>query len=546
MTFRIHKLTPLVANQIAAGEVIERPASVLKELIENSLDAGATEIAIDLEQGGMTQTQVRDNGCGIHKEDLNLAIEQHATSKIKTTSDLEGIVSFGFRGEALASIASVAKVTLQTRLPTEKMGWVLQVEGGIIRESQPVPIAMLPGTIVEVRNLFFNTPARRKFLRSDKTEWSHNDMWFKRLAMSAFNTAFRLKHQGKILRDFKLGPAEQRVTQIYGHTFMQQALRVSVEATGLKLWGWIGAPEFVCNQALLQNLYVNGRWVRDKILLHAIKQVYQNVGFNIPSPAYLLYLEVDPTEVDVNVHPTKHEVRFRENRLMYDFIHHALSTVLTQREQVFRIPETVSVPTETKLPDHHTHLKIHPISKEQAVGIIGGRFLIVTDTPFLRIFDVSTFYGKKMFLALTAQIKTGEIKTHPFCIPFRVSCMDKTLSSFLILVKQIGFQGICIDENTMIIQHAPSCLRGQNVHIFLQKLFQAWLEKKLPSASETSEILLSELWQYFEYVVEDTQNMQTLLENLKKDPLFEANPDLTQKRIDLVELFDVVFTRTNV
>lgn len=537
MLLRIHKLSPIVANQIAAGEVIERPASVLKELIENSLDAGATEINIDLEQGGMAQIEVRDNGSGIHREDLRLAIEQHATSKIKTTSDLEGIVSFGFRGEALASIASVAKVSLKTRLPTEKMGWQLRVEGGIAQE--PTPIAMLPGTIVEVRNLFFNTPARRKFLRSDKTELFHTDVWLKRLAMSAFRTAFWLKHQGKVLRDFKSGPEERRVTQIYGQTFMQQALRVSVEATGLTLWGWIGAPQFVCNQALLQNLYVNGRWVRDKLILHAVKQVYQDQGFNTPSPAYLLYLEVDAPSVDVNVHPTKYEVRFRESRLIYDFIHHGLSNALTQSERLFAIPE----PSHSEiLPDNFTALKTPSLPKEQAVGIIGKRFLIATDTQLLQIFDVSTFYRNKIFSTLHAQIKTGVIKTHPFCIPFRVSITDKTLMPFFVLLKQLGFQGICINENSLIIQHAPTCLRGQNAHIFLQKLLHAWLEEKIQPESET---LLLQLWQYFDYVIEDTQNLQTLLENLKKDPLFEENPALTEKKIDLVEWFHAISARPN-
>lgn len=531
MASRIHKLSSFLANQIAAGEVIERPASVLKELLENSLDAGATEIDIDVEGGGASQILLRDNGVGIHPDDLPLAVEQHSTSKIKEVSDLEGITSFGFRGEALASMGSVAKLRLQSRLFTEKVGWEVVVEGGT--RGTPRPIAMLPGTLVEVRDLFFNVPARRKFLRSERTEFVYLNEWLKRIALSAFEVSFRLKHYGKLLRDFRAGNKEKRVSQIYGQAFMREALQVEIEATGLKLCGFMGSPSFVCNQASLQNLYVNGRWVRDKLILHAVKSAYPQNGFQVLSPAYLLYLFVDPTSIDVNVHPTKHEVRFREGRLIYDFVKHGLSKTMggtgssfETRPNSLLYPKTepIPFPSEVLGPD---------ANEERVIGVIGGRFLLVSRQNLLRAIDVSAFLRKKVRAELEMQIKKGAVITCPLCIPFRVSLSCKTQKELLSALEKLGFKGNLLSEDVIIVHRAPAVMKGQDVSAFLKKVCEAWLLGKIDLGKENA----LELLRYFEYAVEETQNAQALFEQLKKDPFFGEDASAAERRIDLVELF---------
>ena len=326
---KIQLLSPRLANQIAAGEVVERPASVVKELIENCLDAGASRIDIDLELGGTRQIKLRDNGSGISKEDMPLALSRHATSKIKNLEDLEGVESLGFRGEALASIASVSRVTLTSSTGGE--GWKATVDG---REMDvDVAAAAHPqGTTIEVRDLFFNTPARRKFLRTEKTEYNHVAETVKRQALSRFDAAFQLRHDGKVVYSLKqadtLAEKQRRVATVCGSAFMDQALSVEAEAMGLRLSGWVALPTFSRSQADLQYFFVNGRVVKDKLVTHAIRQAYRDVLFHGRHPAYVLYLELDPKVVDVNVHPTKHEVRFRDGRSVHDFLFRALHKAL--------------------------------------------------------------------------------------------------------------------------------------------------------------------------------------------------------------------------
>jgi DNA mismatch repair protein MutL len=326
---KIQLLSPRLANQIAAGEVVERPASVVKELIENCLDAGASRIDIDLELGGTRQIKLRDNGSGISKEDMPLALSRHATSKIKNLEDLEGVESLGFRGEALASIASVSRVTLTSSTGGE--GWRATVDG---REMDvDVAAAAHPqGTTLEVRDLFFNTPARRKFLRTEKTEYNHVAETVKRQALSRFDAAFQLRHDGKIVYSLKqadtLAEKQRRVATVCGSAFMDQALSIEAEAMGLRLSGWVALPTFSRSQADLQYFFVNGRVIKDKLVTHAIRQAYRDVLFHGRHPAYVLYLELDPKVVDVNVHPTKHEVRFRDGRSVHDFLFRALHKAL--------------------------------------------------------------------------------------------------------------------------------------------------------------------------------------------------------------------------
>ncbi|WP_331351098.1 DNA mismatch repair endonuclease MutL [Cellvibrio sp. UBA7671] len=331
---KIKLLSPRLANQIAAGEVVERPSSVIKELLENSLDAGATRLEIDVEEGGIKLMRVRDNGGGIDKDDLPLALSRHATSKIYELDDLEAVATLGFRGEALASISSVARLALISSTNEESAGWQVVAEGRDM-ETQLSPAPHPRGTTVEVRDLFFNTPARRKFLRTDKTEYTHLEDVVKRLALSRFDVAFNLRHNGRAIYSWRAGDSqleqERRVAQVCGPAFMENAVHIEMERSGLRLWGWVAQPTFSRSQADLQHFYVNGRAIRDKLVSHAVRQAYQDVLYHGRHPAFVLYLELDPSTVDVNVHPTKHEVRFRDNRSVHDFIysslHHALARV---------------------------------------------------------------------------------------------------------------------------------------------------------------------------------------------------------------------------
>lgn len=328
---RIQLLTPQLANQIAAGEVIERPASVVKELIENSLDAGSKNLEIDIDKGGMQRIRIRDDGHGIHKDDLALALSRHATSKIRDLNDLERITSLGFRGEALASISSVSRLTLSSCAAGETAGWEIKTDDLNV-DLTPKPTAHPQGTTIEICDLFYNTPARRKFLRTEQTEFGHLEEVVKRLALSNFEIGFTLRHNKRVVQ--QLRPAldenikQQRIANICGQAFIDNALYIDMEAAGLRVWGWMSLPTFSRSQGDLQYFYVNGRMVRDKLVSHAVKQAYQDVLFHGRHPVFVLFLELDPTAVDVNAHPTKHEVRFRESRLIHDFIYRSLQKAI--------------------------------------------------------------------------------------------------------------------------------------------------------------------------------------------------------------------------
>ncbi|MFS7243866.1 DNA mismatch repair endonuclease MutL [Serratia proteamaculans] len=329
----IQVLPPQLANQIAAGEVVERPASVVKELVENSLDAGATRIDIDIERGGAKLIRIRDNGCGIGKDDLALALARHATSKISTLDDLEAIVSLGFRGEALASISSVSRLTLTSRTAEQTEAWQAYAEG----RDQAVtvkPAAHPTGSTLEVLDLFYNTPARRKFMRTEKTEFGHIDEVVRRIALARFDVAINLSHNGKLMRQYRAAKDEsqyeRRLGSICGPAFLQHALNISWQHGDLTIRGWVADPAGARQLGEMQYCYVNSRMMRDRLINHAIRQAYQDQLKDDQQPAYVLYLEVDPHQVDVNVHPAKHEVRFHQARLVHDFIYQAVTTVLQQ------------------------------------------------------------------------------------------------------------------------------------------------------------------------------------------------------------------------
>lgn len=320
---RIRILPERLANQIAAGEVVERPASVLKELLENSLDAGARRIHVDIEHGGEQLIRVRDDGVGIHREDLAMALGRHATSKIASLEDLENIASLGFRGEALPSIASVSRLELSSCPAGADSGWKLgALEHGQL--SAPQPASHPPGTTVSVRDLFYNTPARRKFLRTERTEYRHLEDVLKRAALSRFDCAFSLRHNARECYSLASATSDpecaRRVAKLCGAAFVEQALKLDFEASELQLSGWIGAPGYSRGVADLQYFFVNGRMVRDNLLRHAVRHAHHGVVDSGRQPAYVLYLNLNPAQVDVNVHPSKHEVRFRDARSVHDFI----------------------------------------------------------------------------------------------------------------------------------------------------------------------------------------------------------------------------------
>ncbi len=330
---RIQLLDPRLANQIAAGEVVERPASVVKELLENALDAGADQIHVDAEQGGVKLIRVRDNGSGIGADDLPLALSRHATSKIRTLDDLEAIGSLGFRGEALAAISSVSRLTMTSNVADNPEGWQVSVEGRDMA-AQVQPAAHPRGTTVEMRDLFFNTPARRRFLRAEKTEFNHLEEVFRRIALSEFSTAFRLVHNQKVVHQLPAATSDahraQRIARLCGSAFMEQSVAVDIEHGGLRLHGWLGLPTFSRAQSDLQYFFVNGRVIRDRVVSHAVRQAYQDVLYHGRHPAYVLFFELDPAQVDVNVHPTKHEVRFREQRMVHDFLYRSLHRAIAE------------------------------------------------------------------------------------------------------------------------------------------------------------------------------------------------------------------------
>lgn len=320
----IHLLPPQIANQIAAGEVVERPASVVKELLENSLDAGATAIDIYIEQGGIGLIRIRDNGCGIRRDELSLALSRHATSKLNTLDDLHAVNTLGFRGEALASIGSIARLTLSSRPHDEAVAHRITLVGKDCA-AQPEPVSHPPGTTIEVRDLFFNTPARRKFLRSEKTEFSHIQDTVRRIGLSRPGLELRLHQGNKLVLQLRAAETAaerlQRLTQVCGPNFGEQALAVQGFASGLLLEGWISRPAFSRAQPDMQYFFLNGRFIRDKLINHALRLAYQDVLYHGRHPAYALYLRIDPTQVDVNVHPTKHEVRFAQSKWVHDFLY---------------------------------------------------------------------------------------------------------------------------------------------------------------------------------------------------------------------------------
>jgi DNA mismatch repair protein MutL len=329
----IRALPDLLINQIAAGEVVERPAAALKELLENALDAGATQVDVDLAGGGIKRLRVADDGHGIERDDLPLAVARHATSKIASVLDLEAIATLGFRGEALASIAAVARVAIASRAAARPHAWRIEIEGGTL--GAIAPAALAAGTIVTVEELYFNTPARRKFLRTEGTEWAHCDEAFRRIALAHPQTGFTLQHNARVHYRLLPGGRQARAEALLGDPFVTHAARVEAAAGDITLEGFAVRPAYAAGNTAGQYLFVNGRHVRDRMLAHALRDAYRDVLHHDRQPAYALWLTIDPRRVDVNVHPQKTEVRFRDSGAVHQFVRHAVerALALTAAEQ---------------------------------------------------------------------------------------------------------------------------------------------------------------------------------------------------------------------
>ncbi|MDD5579786.1 MAG: DNA mismatch repair endonuclease MutL [Methylobacter sp.] len=514
---RIHSLPIQLVNQIAAGEVVERPSSVVKELVENSFDAGAGQITIDVEQGGARLIKIRDDGCGIIKEDLPLALSRHATSKIATLKDLEQVSSMGFRGEALPSISSVARLTLISRTGNADCAWKINADGteqGFDIQPDPHP----QGTTVDVRDLFYNTPARRKFLKTEKTEFAHIETLIKRMALSRFDIGFTLAHnQREILN---LRPAatgieqEQRIAGICGSEFIENSVKIDFEASGLKLTGWVGVPTFSRSQQDMQFFYVNGRLIRDKLVSHAVKQAYQDVLFHGRQPVFVLYLTLDPVLVDVNAHPAKLEVRFREGRLVHDFLFSALHRSLADlrpghnvgqvSDSISPQPELESLPLRSDLKaksvysNPYPHQALLPLNVEEAVKTyallyppplqkqqqsreapplgyaiahLHNIYILSETATGIILVDAHAAHERVTYERLKQQFQAGPVPSQPLLLPIKI----KVSSAEADLAEQeqeffslLGFELNRSGPETLILRSTPALLGNTDMETLIR------------------------------------------------------------------------------
>ena len=506
---RINLLDQKLANQIAAGEVVERPASIVKELIENSLDARANKITVEVEQGGVKLIRIQDDGSGILKQDLALALHRHATSKIKKIGDLENINSLGFRGEALASISSVSRVSLlsKAREGEYDAGWQIDVEGNIAHKSL-VPVSHAEGTTIEVRDLFFNTPARRKFLKKERTEFSKIDEIIKRLALSRFDVHVSLRHNQKII--YNLLPAksnsekQRRVGLLCGSKFVENSIQIDIERAGLKLWGWVGLATFSRSQGDLQYFYVNGRSVKDKLVTHAVKQAYRDVLFHGRHPAYVLFLELDPSLVDVNVHPTKHEVRFRDGRFVHDFLFSSLykslsevtpvdqletSKELNQLNSTFDLPQKMNENNDGRFNQGALSLvdgernflessdKSDDFSRAEnqrtdvpplgyAVAQLHGVFILAQNDQGLVIVDTHAAHERITYERMKRALADDGLKTQTLLVPISIALshteVDYAEDNKTALL-ELGLEIERVSDEALVVRKVPALLRDSDI-----------------------------------------------------------------------------------
>ena len=511
MTIRV--LPSQLVNQIAAGEVVERPASVAKELIENSLDAGARRIEIEAEEGGIALLRVRDDGGGIARDELGLALGRHATSKITRLEDLDGIASLGFRGEALPSIASVSRLGLVSRPPDADHAWRIDVDGGEPR-GEPVPDAHPPGTTVEVRDLFFNTPARRRFLRSARTELGQLDQVVRRLALSRFDVAIDFRHAGRERLALPAAPdlatRERRLARLLGDEFVAHALRLDIEAGPLALTGWVARPAFSRTRGDVQYLYVNGRMLRDKMLGHAVRRGYDDVLHHQRHPAYVLYLELPADRVDVNVHPAKHEARFRDARVIHDFLRRAVaeavaapagersadppqawpasSTGAAPPAETARAPASFrpgEVPRQAAMPlrvaeGMAAYAALHPADRETgeapmpeadgeaapplgyALGQLHGVYILAQNAAGLVLVDAHAAHERITYERLKRAAEAGGVVAQPLLVPVPVSVTEAEADRVEASADAFAAFGLGIERRApeqLVVRELPALLR---------------------------------------------------------------------------------------
>ena len=539
----IHLLPDLLINQIAAGEVIERPASALKELLENSLDAGATDIAVQLESGGIKLLRVRDNGKGIAKDELPLALMRHATSKIASLEDLQQVASMGFRGEALASMAAVAHLTLTSRTVHETHGWKVDAINGVVGE--PAPASHAPGTTVEIRDLYFNTPARRKFLKSEATEFAWCEEAFKRIALSRPDVAFSLQHNGKTIWQLPAIPpglpnppaplsggepgeetgvraaALNRISAILGEEFGHAAVGVERQAANLTLRGLAALPAYSRGSRDAQYFFVNGRFVRDKVASHALRQAYQDILHHQRHPAFVLFLDLPPEQVDVNVHPAKSEVRFRESQGIHQFIFHTLQQALAvpasgqdaraptaqqpasfipaqqtmrlgvaEREAAYRLWEMQTGSSELEvesgkttphspLPTSHSPPP-NPYSPEcpplgYALAQLSGIYILAQNAHGLVVVDMHAAHERIVYERLKTSLDAEQIATQQLLIPvsFYAEPLDvATVEAEQDALRTLGFDIAPLSPTRLVVRAMPALLKQAEAETVAHKVLR--------------------------------------------------------------------------
>jgi DNA mismatch repair protein MutL len=497
---KIRVLSKELANQIAAGEVIERPASVVKELVENALDAKACKLHIEIIEAGIRLIRVSDNGCGIEKDDLELSIFPHATSKIQSVDELFSVKTLGFRGEALASIASVSKFQLCSKAETADEAYSLKAEGSeiqsILKTAHPV------GTTISVEDLFFNTLSRRRFLRSEKTEQMHIEAIVKRLAMTRFDLELSLTIDGK--KVLHLMPAiseaqqKKRVLKLFGQSFMKEAMSFSAAAGGFKLSGFLGHPNYLRSQNDLQYCFVNGRVVRDKLLMHAILEAYGPLLYPGRQATFLLFFTLPATEVDVNVHPTKHEVRFYEPRQVHDFFSSVLKrhlsavsapkealmpeSTLKQPQKFERAQAPVSFSSRMSQTSSAESLAFLKMANESQVIALQAPFVLLNKGCESAIFNLEKCYQHWLKKMLQEAFANGPIVTRPLLVPMRFKCSEKTLSLSLASFRRCGLQIEPLSEEEYVLRAFPSLTPYLSFKPFLKRLSELRTEQALLDA----------------------------------------------------------------
>ena len=477
----IRVMPELLIGQIAAGEVVERPASVLKELLENSLDAGARAVEVALEAGGTKRLQVDDDGAGVAREDLALALARHATSKIATLADLEAVATMGFRGEALASIASVARLELISRPPGEAHAWSVSAYGGA--PAEPRPAARAQGTTVTVADLYFNTPARRKFLRSEATEFGHCDEAFRRVALARPDLAFTLRHNGRVSAHLVPQAAEARAAALLGKEFATASVPIDTGAGPVRLHGLLGRPQAARARADAQYFFVNGRFVRDRLLAHAVREAYRDTLHGERQPAFVLFLEIDPRAVDVNVHPAKTEVRFRDSRGVHQFVFHALSRALAPSaaeapvsyaslpaqgsgiQAALAMHEPASVPraavASAPLPAAE---KAPPLG--YALAQLHGVYILAQNEAGLVLVDMHAAHERILMEKMKLGLDAGGIERQRLLVPavFRAEAIDvATAEENAEALARLGLELSVAGPNELAVRAAPALLAGGDV-----------------------------------------------------------------------------------